>query len=210
MFWICHFKGREADVAGNLCNGKGQNLRNVPNINLSRVLVIEAESPLRITKSISFQKGEWTLNSVGEVKHTFAIWFFFLPLPSTSLFSLSKVENRVSFRYKCVPLSAVGFVYNLCFQHHSKNLNSCNWTSTVKKTWVFDVYMNCCCLLMNCWFCVCVIDPNVYMNWLSGTWQDYLNIMPLKTRHSFYLYWCFFFLALEFVFLFFFLFHLLL
>lgn len=43
----------------------------------------------------------------------------------------------------------------------------------------------------------------------QGLEQVYLNIMPLKTRHSFYLYWRFWFLVLELVFLFY-SFHLLL
>lgn len=59
MLLIRHFKGRQSDLAGNLCYGKDQFLRNVTDIDLSPVFIIEAKSPpLGITNSISFQKGE--------------------------------------------------------------------------------------------------------------------------------------------------------
>lgn len=45
MLLIGHFKGRQADLAGNLCCGKDQFLRNVTDIDLSPVFIIEAKSP---------------------------------------------------------------------------------------------------------------------------------------------------------------------
>lgn len=44
-----------------------------------------------------------------------------------------------------------------------KSRDGGTWTGAARQTRT-DVETNSCCLLMNCRFCVCVNDPNVYMN----------------------------------------------